>query len=54
MITEKRAEMMAGTAYGEMLQSKSVFDTNGDYFWRATQSMKVQQVTTQQQDRWSV
>lgn len=31
-VMEDRAEMMAGTAYGELLQSKSFFDTNGDYY----------------------
>lgn len=32
VVTEDRAEFMAGTAYGELLQSKSFFDTNGDYY----------------------
>lgn len=31
-VTENRAQFMAGTAYGELLQSKSFFDTNGDYY----------------------
>jgi hypothetical protein len=31
-VTENRAEFMAGTAYGELLQSKSFFDVNGDYY----------------------
>ncbi|HBG41648.1 MAG TPA: hypothetical protein DDW85_09570 [Porphyromonadaceae bacterium] len=30
--TEDRAEMMAGTAYGELLQSKSFFDEKEDYY----------------------
>lgn len=30
--TETRAEMMASTAYGELRQSKSFFDENGDYY----------------------
>ncbi len=32
VVMEDRAEMMAGTAYGELLQSKSFFDANGDYY----------------------
>lgn len=31
-VTETRAQFMAGTAYGELLQSKSFFDDNGDYY----------------------
>lgn len=31
-VMEDRAEIMAGTAYGELLQSKSFFDNNGDYY----------------------
>lgn len=32
VVTENRAEMMAGTAFGELLQSKSFFDEKGDYY----------------------
>lgn len=32
IVMEDRAEMMAGTAYGELLQSKAFFDENGDYY----------------------
>lgn len=31
-VTEDRAEFMAGTAYGQLLQSKSFFTPNGDYY----------------------
>lgn len=30
--TENRAEMMSGTAYGELLQQKAFFDENDDYY----------------------
>ena len=32
VVTEKRATQMASTAYGELMQSKSFFDTDGDYY----------------------
>lgn len=31
-VSENRAEMMAGTAFGELRQSKSFFDEKGDYY----------------------
>ncbi len=31
-VEEDRAAFMAGTAYGQLLQSKSFFDENGDYY----------------------
>lgn len=31
-IFDSRAPFMAGTAYGELLQNKTFFDTNGDYY----------------------
>ncbi|KGN75660.1 hypothetical protein HQ47_01625 [Porphyromonas macacae] len=32
VVKEERAEKMAGTAYGELLQSKAFFDEKGDYY----------------------
>lgn len=32
VVVENRAESMAGTAYGELLQDKTFFDANGDYY----------------------
>jgi hypothetical protein len=32
VVEEKRAETMAGTAYGELLQRKTFFTPNGDYY----------------------
>lgn len=46
--TENRAEMMAGTAYGELLQSKSFFDTNGDYYLACNTVIPGAPSTTQQ------
>jgi hypothetical protein len=48
VITEERAEMMAGTAYGELLQSKSFFDTNGDYYLACNTVNEGATSTTQQ------
>ncbi len=31
-VEDNRAAFMAGTAYGQLLQNKSFFDTNGDYY----------------------
>ena len=32
VVEENRAQFMAGTAYGELLQSKSFFDASGNYY----------------------
>lgn len=48
VITEERAEMMAGTAYGELNQSKSFFDTNGDYYLACNTVNEGATSTTQQ------
>lgn len=48
VVTEDRAEIMAGTAYGELLQSKSFFDTNGDYYLACNTTIPGAASTTQQ------
>lgn len=47
-VKEERAEFMAGTAYGELLQRKSFFDTNGDYYLACNNVLKGASSTTQQ------
>lgn len=47
-VVEDRAEMMAGTAYGELLQSKSFFDTNGNYYLACSTVIPGATSTTQQ------
>ncbi|XGS82984.1 NapC/NirT family cytochrome c [Limibacterium fermenti] len=46
--TENRAEMMAGTAYGELLQSKSFFDEKEDYYIACNTVIPGAPSTTQQ------
>lgn len=48
IVTENRAEFMAGTAFGELLQSKSFFDTNGDYYLACNSNIPGAPSTTQQ------
>ena len=48
VVMEDRAEMMAGTAYGELLQSKSFFDANGDYYLACNTTIPNAPSTTQQ------
>lgn len=48
VIMEDRAEMMAGTAYGELLQSKSFFDDKGDYYLACNTVIPGAPSTTQQ------
>lgn len=48
VVVEDRAEMMAGTAYGELLQSKSFFDANGDYYLACNTVIPGAPSTTQQ------
>ncbi|WP_101690657.1 DUF4374 domain-containing protein [Dysgonomonas massiliensis] len=45
---ENRAEFMAGTAYGELLQSKSFFDIEGNYYLACNTVRKGAPSTTQQ------
>lgn len=47
-VMEDRASFMAGTAYGELLQSKSFFDTNGDYYLACSTINEGAPSTTQQ------
>lgn len=47
-VSEDRAEFMAGTAYGELLQSKSFFDNNGDYYLACNTVIPGAPSTTQQ------
>lgn len=47
-VTENRAEFMAGTAYGELLQSKSFFDANGDYYLACSNTLPGATSSTQQ------
>lgn len=46
--TEDRADMMAATAYGELLQEKSFFDENGDYYLACNSYLPNSTSTTQQ------
>lgn len=48
VVMEDRAEIMAGTAYGELLQSKSFFDTNGDYYLACNTTIPGAPSSTQQ------
>lgn len=48
IVMEDRAEMMAGTAYGELLQSKSFFDTSGNYYLACSNVIPGAPSTTQQ------
>lgn len=45
---ENRAEFMAGTAYGELLQSKSFFDEEGNYYLACNTHIKGTPGSTQQ------
>ena len=45
---EDRADMMSGTAYGELLQEKSFFDENGDYYLTCNSYMHNSTSITQQ------
>lgn len=45
---EDRADMMSGTAYGELLQEKSFFDENGDYYLTCNSYIPGAPSTTQQ------
>lgn len=47
-VEENRAEFMAGTAYGELLQSKSFFDTEGNYYLACSTVRKGASSRTQQ------
>lgn len=47
-VEEDRADFMAGTAYGELLQSKSFFDANGDYYLACNTVNEGASSTTQQ------
>lgn len=47
-VEEDRASFMAGTAYGELLQSKSFFDENGDYYLACNTVVEGASSTTQQ------
>lgn len=47
-VTEDRAEFMAGTAYGELLQDKTFFDANGNYYIACNSVIKGAPSTTQQ------
>lgn len=48
VVMEDRAEMMAGTAYGELLQSKSFFDADGNYYLACSTVIPGAKSTTQQ------
>lgn len=48
VVTENRAEMMAGTAYGELRQSKSFFDEKGDYYLACNSVLPGEGTTTAQ------
>ena len=45
---EDRADMMAATAYGELLQEKAFFDNNGDYYLACNSYLPNSTSTTQQ------
>ena len=47
-VIEDRAEFMAGTAYGELLQSKSFFTPEGDYYLACNSVLKGATSNTQQ------
>lgn len=47
-VTEKRAEQMAATAYGELRQQKSFFDENGDYYLACNSVLPDEGTTTAQ------
>jgi hypothetical protein len=47
-VEESRAEFMAGTAFGELLQSKSFFDADGNYYLACNNVIKGAPSTTQQ------
>lgn len=47
-VEENRAEFMAGTAYGELLQSKSFFDAEGNYYLACNSVREGAPSTTQQ------
>ena len=47
-VMEDRAEFMAGTAYGELLQSKSFFTPEGDYYLACNSVLKGATSNTQQ------
>lgn len=48
IVTETRAEQMAGTAYGELRQSKSFFDEKGDYYLACNSVLPGEGTTTAQ------
>ncbi len=47
-VEESRAEFMAGTAFGELLQSKSFFDADGNYYLACNNVIEGAPSTTQQ------
>lgn len=48
IVKEERAEIMAGTAYGELLQEKSFFTSNGDYYLACNNRLPDATSSTQQ------
>ncbi len=48
VVKEDRAEFMAGTAYGELLQNKTFFTPNGDYYIACNNVLEGASSTTQQ------
>ncbi len=48
IIEENRAQFMAGTAFGELLQEKSFFTSNGDYYLACSKTLPGATSSTQQ------
>lgn len=47
-VADNRAEFMAGTAYGQLLQDKAFFDENGDYYLACNTTIEGATSSTQQ------